>query len=265
MELKEYKYAGAYYIADNFSYLIENADTVTGFLESLSDYELTPIFKFSKTTILHKYLAYFIERHFGEKFRYFSKNSPIMEFEYLELKNLFDAHEIGCTEIEFEDDSNEDNDCCDDREIENVMVLKWVEENEDGFDRLIGILVDETFHLLFRNRYLMMEFNTSMIEFISNEGPRDNRFTKKGFIKRCWIPEWVKKAIFHRDQGRCVFCDKDLTGLYNQLSNRQFDHIVPLAKFGSNDPTNIQLACDSCNNEKSCNSTSSSMRYSTWW
>lgn len=205
MELKEYKYAGAYYIADNFSYLIDNTETVTDFLESLSDHELPPIFKFSKTTILHKYLAYFIERHFCEKFRNFRKNSPILEFEYLELKNLFDAHEIVCTEIEFDDDSDDEYYFCGDREIENSIVLKWVDENEEGFDDLFRTLVDETFHLLFRNRYLMMEFNTSMIDFISNESLRDGRFTKRGFIKRCRIPEWVKKAIFHRDQGRCVF------------------------------------------------------------
>ena len=26
------------------------------------------------------------------------------------------------------------------------------------------------------------------------------------------MPEWVKRAVFYRDRGRCVLCGKDLSG-----------------------------------------------------
>lgn len=89
--------------------------------------------------------------------------------------------------------------------------------------------------------------------------------TKQGYFKRCCIPSWLKKAIFHRDQGKCVFCNKDLTGLYNTLSQINFDHIVPLSCHGANDPTNIQLSCRDCNGQKSNKNKSTSNIYAKWW
>ncbi|MBF4468827.1 MAG: HNH endonuclease [Methanobrevibacter arboriphilus] len=53
------------------------------------------------------------------------------------------------------------------------------------------------------------------------------------------VPNSVRKAVFERDNYTCQCCNtkKDLT----------IDHIVPRSKGGSNDETNLQTLCKSCN------------------
>lgn len=47
-----------------------------------------------------------------------------------------------------------------------------------------------------------------------------------------------------RDQRDCLYCDVPLGG------DSHVDHFVPLAKGGSNDPSNLVLACPTCNMRK---------------
>lgn len=61
--------------------------------------------------------------------------------------------------------------------------------------------------------------------------------------KREPIPDDVKLLVWSRDGGACVRC-----GSKEQL---HFDHIIPVAKGGSNLPVNIQLLCQRCNLKKS--------------
>jgi 5-methylcytosine-specific restriction endonuclease McrA len=63
----------------------------------------------------------------------------------------------------------------------------------------------------------------------------------------------VKRAVYHREQGRCATCKSDLSGLLRTVSDDQYDHIIPLACGGLNDVTNIQLLCENCNSAKSDN------------
>ena len=65
----------------------------------------------------------------------------------------------------------------------------------------------------------------------------------EGKVRRTAIPEIVKLIVYERDQGRCVRC--------NSNQNIQFDHIIPVAKGGSNTEENIQILCQKCNLEKS--------------
>ena len=53
------------------------------------------------------------------------------------------------------------------------------------------------------------------------------------------------KAMFQRQRGRCAYCSKSIRDGYH------VDHIVPLARGGSNWITNISLACARCNLTKS--------------
>ena len=53
----------------------------------------------------------------------------------------------------------------------------------------------------------------------------------------------VRDAVWTRDQGKCARC-----GSRERL---EFDHIVPVARGGSNTERNIELLCEICNRAKS--------------
>lgn len=58
------------------------------------------------------------------------------------------------------------------------------------------------------------------------------------------IPQWVKIAVAHRDEGTCRQC--------GSAYDLQYDHIVPYSLGGSSDDVdNIQLLCGRCNRRKS--------------
>jgi 5-methylcytosine-specific restriction endonuclease McrA len=59
------------------------------------------------------------------------------------------------------------------------------------------------------------------------------------------IPLEVKKYVFERDNYQCKSCGKT-----NQQTTLNIDHIIPLAKGGSNDISNLQTLCQDCNQQK---------------
>ena len=62
---------------------------------------------------------------------------------------------------------------------------------------------------------------------------------------RIRIPPEVKKYVFERDRYQCRSCGQ--TQLEVHLS---IDHIIPLARGGSNDISNLQTLCLRCNQQK---------------
>lgn len=147
-----------------------------------------------------------------------------------------------------------------------------VELSEDSaIEALQDQVVRETFYLLFANRHLLLLFNQMMADQISKTqvaeiGLRDaKRFAKNGVLRRVPIPKWVKRPVFYRDRGLCGNCGKDLSGTVSIWSEGHYDHIVPLAKGGLNDVTNIQLLCGDCNREKSDKEAKTSSTYEDWY
>ncbi len=59
---------------------------------------------------------------------------------------------------------------------------------------------------------------------------------------RISIPKSVRDYVFQRDNYQCQSCGKK-----QQLN---IDHIIPLAKGGSNDISNLQTLCQTCNQQK---------------
>ena len=134
--------------------------------------------------------------------------------------------------------------------------LEYINKYEDRlFYSVIYDIATEVEYILFQNRDFLLRFNEQQaVAFEDN--PR----------KRVNIPEWVKRAVLFRDKGCCVFCKKDLTGLYTLLEDneKQFDHIVPLHDGGINDVCNIQLSCKECNLKKSDSSKTSTLYRSAY-
>lgn len=59
------------------------------------------------------------------------------------------------------------------------------------------------------------------------------------------IPDDVKLFVWQRDNGRCVKCGSE--------QKLEFDHIIPVAKGGSNTARNLQILCEDCNRSKGAN------------
>lgn len=63
--------------------------------------------------------------------------------------------------------------------------------------------------------------------------------------KREHIPPRLRHEVFKRDNYRCREC-----GATNKETTLEIDHIVPVAKGGNNDLSNLQTLCKTCNRAK---------------
>jgi hypothetical protein len=142
----------------------------------------------------------------------------------------------------------------------------------EAYDRLLDQTVKEVFHIVFQNRGLLLSFNDYVSRIVARakldqiaELPR-SRFETNGTLRRRRPPQWAQRAVFFRDRGRCVLCDKDLSGLTNLSNIKNYDHMVPLARFGLNDVSNLQLLCAECNKaSKSAGPAVTASTYQTWY
>lgn len=119
------------------------------------------------------------------------------------------------------------------------------------FHDAVDEITDEVFHVLFNDVGALHEFNDLCSRYIESSGFGDELKTRKGCLKRVAIPVWARRAILHRDKGECRACKRSLAAVINRLETERYDHIVPLARFGANDVTNLQLVCEPCNLAKS--------------
>lgn len=58
-------------------------------------------------------------------------------------------------------------------------------------------------------------------------------------------PRVNRAEIIERDKGRCWICKK-----YVAKSLIHLDHVIPLSKGGAHHPSNVKVACKSCNEWK---------------
>ena len=208
--------------------------------------------KFSKTSILGYFCFAFISIHDLQTAR---KDPEDMNVEALEgaLKNY------GIPFIALEDFiSREFPDQKDDDYIEDEAIHSWIVAQEQAaFGSLWEKMTEEVFHLLFGNRGFLLKFNLQLAEFRRERGDLPS--------PRHSIPQWVKRAVYFRENGKCAFCKKDLSGLIAVDPKQHYDHIVPLKSLGANDPCNIQLLCERCNLVKSASVARTSTVYEPWW
>lgn len=131
-----------------------------------------------------------------------------------------------------------------------------VEKEKNKLERLIErackIVTDGTFQLLFSDRTFLFEFSRLIAQHVAYLRAGEHECViSSGEIERApYFPVWLKDAVFHRDKGRCQLCGCDLTNIFIPTEQRHIDHMVPLKSHGTNDPTNLQLVCESCNKSK---------------
>jgi hypothetical protein len=139
------------------------------------------------------------------------------------------------------------------------------------YEELLYQSVKEAFFLLFGNRHVLLLFNEMIARQICDTQMDDltdehaGYFAQSGVLKRAYMPEWVRRAVFYRDRGMCVSCKTDLSGVLNIWGESHFDHIVPLAAGGLNDVANIQLLCAPCNLKKGDGSIFTTNVYEDWY
>lgn len=141
-----------------------------------------------------------------------------------------------------------------------------------AYEDLMKQTVSEVFHVLFQNRELLMRFNSYVSDILKNahwgrvEDLDRSLLAPNGTLARVRPPKWAQRAVFFRDRGRCVLCDRDLTGLMSIDNVENYDHIVPLSRWGINDITNLQLLCAPCNQrDKRDGAPITSGRYQSWY
>ncbi len=194
-----------------------------------------------RETLLHLLLIRLYRADYIEAFE--KHRDDMLDLVVAEYEAVLDFNEVGYRKFELPDEE--------DPAFENAA---W---NRIAYLRRrlpVKRIAQDTFQLLFRDRRFLLRFNQELAQQLSSR-PK---------VRRVSPPQWLKRAVFYRDNGRCVTCGKDLTGADYLGDTVHYDHIVPLAQHGTNDPTNFQLLCDACNLHKAAE-TDTSDRYSVFW
>lgn len=223
---------------------------------------LQSLWKFSKISLLHRYSFAIIAM---EEREYYLTHDDLFDDDnelVAEVEQMLTDYQID--HVRFDKFRS----IHDDSEGEEHRFREWFLSQEESFELLWEKVTDEVFHLLFANRGFLMQFNESLAVFLSSgkiKIPREFLDTKGVISRQSHVPRWAKNAIYCRDQGRCVLCQRDLTGLLSTDRTIHYDHIVPLNLWGVNDPCNLQLLCEDCNLTKSGKASKTSSLYYPWW
>ncbi|WP_152548756.1 HNH endonuclease [Kozakia baliensis] len=59
-----------------------------------------------------------------------------------------------------------------------------------------------------------------------------------------------RKSIWSRFEGRCFYCDDEVTHYSKRHDSLEVDHILPVSRGGSDDEGNLTCACRNCNRAK---------------
>jgi hypothetical protein len=224
------------------------------------------IIKPSKITAVHYYLSYFQDVY---------EDIHKIKGSVDELDYLYDFLVRTLKDVNLFPDLPSPNftDCAD-QWHENCtckkIVQQWeiyVKENANMINELI---IHSAFQVIFLDRKFLHDFHMELAEFIEDhmDDIRDSypdKITAKYRIERAYFPIWLKNAVYHRDKGTCTICRCDLTNLVRTQNTIHIDHIVPLDIYGSNDASNFQLLCETCNTSKGARSSETSSMNVPYW
>jgi hypothetical protein len=285
--LIELTYYETYYFANAVKNVLEHQ---MHYLRNLDDFygddkylALTPAFR--KISAFHVFIEFLIDDMMSDDVNDVKldiRQDDLVKFANIPSALVFDSHpsklpvnialdRYGIEHQSFEDwlkehgttflEANDDD-----------MQEYYASLREDGtWDQLLERATREVFFVLFQNRDVLLLFNDMIADQLkgaegaAEQGDYAEHFARAGVLKRVAMPQWVQRAVYFRDRGLCVLCQRDLTGIVNIWSEDNFDHIVPLAAGGLNDVSNIQLLCRECNSKKSAGEPTTSNRYEAWY
>lgn len=224
------------------------------------------IVKPNKTSAVHWYLAYFqdISREIENISGNIDEKDFLFNFIYRTLDevnlmpNLPKPDFDNCT-----DDYHENCNC-----KENLDI--WIEFVEDNSDSINDLIIHSAFQVIFQDRKFLQDFHLELADFIEDyiddiKTAQPDCVTEKNRIKRQRFPKWLINAVLYRDKGTCSICRCDLSYLLRTQNTIHIGHIIPLGVFGSNDASNFQLLCETCNTSKGARSTATSSINVPFW
>jgi hypothetical protein len=136
-----------------------------------------------------------------------------------------------------------------DRDITYRLTDDLIRKYEKKIRSLSSIYAENYAARVFHDRQLCEHLSKTLVA-IGFDGTSDGAGPPKQWIDRpsSW-PTWAVNAVVARDRGLCALCGVSITA--ELRAARHIDHIVPLARAGTNDLSNLQLLCDRCNGKKS--------------
>jgi hypothetical protein len=247
MALKELSFAFAYNFADRVvdELRIPEADYILDFLEPRESTFLEKAAHPSQSTLLHSFIYNLNASDLDYSTGHFPEESletyvSILRSAHFNVPDWLNKEELGSHILE----------------LDKLL------------DQATRVITDATFHLLFSDREFLATFQSLIAKklVMMDTGADSGVFEKPGILRRPpRLPSWLRRAVFLRDKGRCQSCFSDLTGTLALDPKMHLDHIRPLAQSGSNDPTNFQLLCESCNLKKGPVEGSHIFRTTTYW
>jgi hypothetical protein len=154
----------------------------------------------------------------------------------------------------------------------NSIVEEWVEYVQKNADHINELIIHSAFQIVFRDKRFLHDFHLELSDFIEDyiddiSAAHPECVTQKNRIRRQRFPKWLTDAVFFRDMGTCSNpeCRRDLSNLLRTQNQIHLDHIVPLDLHGSNDASNFQLLCSTCNTSKGARSTATGSVTAPFW
>lgn len=225
-------------------------------IDVASDLE-NQIAKPKKWTLLHDYIDYVVR----DDLNFYFRGGGWDYDDVLPIISMLDSHRIQHLTLEqyiegwCRDDDTGETISVTEELIEKYKYQYASEYLEDiALENLPSLIVTEVFTLLFADREAMKAFNLKVAEGLGVRTPRCT-----------YWPKWLERALFCREKGLCAICKTDLTSLHHVNGKLAIDHIVPIALDGVNDPTNLQILCESCNGKKSGSQVVTSNALPVFW
>ncbi|KQZ55154.1 hypothetical protein ASD54_07715 [Rhizobium sp. Root149] len=230
-----------YYFANVAYNVVKNCGSyLQGVEDILGDMQTTVLMRpFHRFTNLHHFLTSVVAEILHEEVEQLGIVKPEFLLEFLKIYDVPHASE----------------------HLEDEEAFYEFTSESDRYQDALEELADEVFHVLFNDVAFLEMFNGLCADYIRDTGFGTDLKTLVGTLKRVSVPAWAQLAVFHRDKGECRDCKRSLAGMINQLETERYDHIIPLARFGPNDVTNLQLLCEPCNLKKAASLQSVSRLY----